>query len=81
MRLGKITKLSNGNLLMAWWANNVGRGNNNCTLIVVLPNTPRAEMSKNQTNVISKTLCSSWAGNVNLSKKVQRELGIFGLLI
>jgi len=76
MRLDKTNRLKDGNQLFAYWANNKGRGSNNCTLQVVGPNTNRPNFSRDTKDVISETQCSSWAGNVNLSKRVCEELGI-----
>jgi hypothetical protein len=76
MRLSKITELKNGNRLFAFWANNRGRGDNNCTLQVVEPGTNRPVLSRLTTNVISETRTSSWRGDVNLSRNIQRKLGI-----
>jgi hypothetical protein len=80
MRLNPTTQLTDGRLLLAWWANNKGRGSSNCTLMVVPPNTPRAAHSRDQTNVETSTLTSSWRNNVNLSRRVQDTLGIAGVL-
>ena len=76
MKLKKITKLKNGNLLFAYWANNKGRGTDNCTLLVVPANESRPRFSRDVKNIISKTRTSSWRGLVNLSIKVCNELGI-----
>ena len=35
MRIKAETPLKNGRKLLAWWANNCGRGSDNCTLAVV----------------------------------------------
>jgi len=76
MRLKSVNHLSDGNLLLAWWANNKGRGSDNCTLAVVSKGTERATYSKDQDSVIKSTRTSSWAGNVNYSKSVQQRLGL-----
>lgn len=76
MRLNKINKLSNGNQLFAYWANNRGRGSNNCTLLVVPAGVVRPAYSRMTENVIAKTTTSSWQGSVNLSKSVCEKLGI-----
>ena len=76
MRLKKINELENGNLLFVYWANNTGRGTNNCTLIVVPPGEQRTSYSRDVKNIISKTLTSSWRGDVNLSQVILDELGI-----
>ena len=79
MRLNKKTTLSDGRKLCAWWANNAGRGNSNCTLAVVPGATERAVYSRQQADVIATTTTSSWRGDVNLSRAVRETLGIAGL--
>jgi hypothetical protein len=76
MKLDKITALKNGNLLFAYWANNRGRGSDNCTLLVVPANEPRPNFSRDVKNIIAETRTSSWRGLVNLSVAVCNELGI-----
>jgi hypothetical protein len=76
MRLAKITALKNGNQLFAYWANNRGRGSDNCTLLVVPANEQRPNFSRDVENIISKTRTSSWRGLVNLSADVCNRLGI-----
>ena len=76
MKLKPINTLSDGKQLFAWWANNKGRGSDNCTLAVVSKDTPRSARSKDQCEVITMVRTSSWNGNVNLSKRVRKELGI-----
>jgi len=76
MRLKKINKLKNGNLLFAFWANNRGRGNDNCTLQVVSPETERNFCSRLTKNVLNQTRTLSWRGDVNLSKAICHELSI-----
>lgn len=70
----KTIELLNGEYLHFWYANNAGRGSNNCTII--RSTAPRAPTSKAQTNVLAKTTTSAWRGQVNLSDRVERELGI-----
>ena len=79
MRLNTETTLSDGRKLCAWWANNRGRGSNNCTLAVVPAATERAAYSRQQSGVIASTTTSSWRGNVNLSRAGRETLGIAGL--
>ena len=79
MRLSKKTVLSDGRKLCAWWANNRGRGSDNCTLAVVPGTTERAAYSRDQADVIVKTRTGSWQGDVNLSRSVRETLGISGL--
>ena len=76
MHLLAETTLRDGRKLLAWWANNKGRGRDNCTLAVVDADTPRAEYSRNQANVQAMTRTSSWGGDVNLSRRVMAILGI-----
>lgn len=70
----KTIKLGNGEMLHFWYANNKGRGSDNCTII--RSTDPRAGVSANQTGVIATVKTSSWAGNVNFSKSVQEDLGL-----
>ena len=76
MRLRNETLLTNNQKLCAWWANNRGRGGNNCTLAVVTGDAPRAACFRLQTNVATWTRVSSWAGNVNFSRRVAALLGL-----
>ena len=76
MKLNKITAMKNGNQLFAYWANNRGRGSDNCTLLVVPSNEQRLNFSRDVKNIISKTRTSSWRGLVNLSVAVCNQLGI-----
>ena len=76
MMLKKTTKLTNGNLMFAYWANNRGRGRDNCTLQIVPAGTTRAPYSRLNKTVICSTRTSSWNGHVNLSERVCAELGI-----
>lgn len=76
MRLNKVNKLSNGQFLFAHWANNRGRGRNNCTLTIALHENDRHALSSKITNVIRQVRTSSWEGDVNVSQAVLRELGI-----
>jgi hypothetical protein len=70
----KRMDLGNGESLYFWYANNAGRGDNNCTII--RSTSERAKVSAKQENVLAKALTSSWAGNVNFSKSVQQALGL-----
>ena len=78
MRLNKINHLKNGNKLIAYWANNAGRGGSNCTLYVIAPDVERAGNCRlqEQKPFISSAVTSSWRGDVNASKSVLRVLGI-----
>jgi hypothetical protein len=70
----KTIELINGEYLHFWYANNAGRGTDNCTII--RSTAPRAPTSKAQTNVIAITTTSAWRGRVNLSTRIEHELGI-----
>jgi hypothetical protein len=76
MRLKKINQLKNGNLLFAFWANNAGRGSDNCTLQLVPAGTIRQDYSRNTENVLIEIRTGSWRGDVNLSRKVLKFLEI-----
>ena len=73
----KTVDIGNGEYLHFWYANNKGRGDNNCTIIRSRTSV-RAALSRNQDEVIASTLTSSWAGNVNFSAAVRRYLGLEG---
>ena len=75
MRIGRETKLKNGKKLLAWCANNRGRGRDNCTLKVVDAADVRLPKSRNQ-ECYETTRTSSWMGDVNLSRRVLKRLGI-----
>ena len=70
----KTLDLGNGEFLHFWYANNKGRGKNNCTII--RSTAPRAKASNDQNNVIARVTTSAWAGNVNYSHTVQSKLGV-----
>ncbi len=76
MYLQPSTTLNDGRKLLAWWANNKGRGRDNCTLAVVPGSTSRAATSRRQADIETTTRTSSWGGDVNLSRAVCEELGI-----
>lgn len=74
----KTIKLAENDYLHFWYANNRGRGTDNCTIIrSTCPN--RANRSARQENVDIKCKTSSWAGNVNFSKSVQKQLNVYFL--
>jgi len=71
----KSMQIENGEFLYFWYANNKGRGDNNVTII--RSKSPiRASVSAKQNEVISSTLTSAWAGNVNFSAAVRAYLGL-----
>jgi hypothetical protein len=69
---------SGGKKLIAYWANNRGRGDNNCTLFVVSSDTMRRGDVAHQKKMpyLAYSQTSSWAGNVNISKRICQKLGI-----
>ncbi len=74
----KTVKINDNLYLHFFYANNKGRGSNNCT-IVKSSNPVRMATSAKQFDddggyCTVKT--SSWAGNVNFSRYIQQELGI-----
>lgn len=74
----KTVKLTDNTYLHFFYANNKGRGNNNCT-IIHSSNPSRMGESRNQINdagQMSYTYTSSWHGHVNFSKRVQSSLGV-----
>ena len=80
MRLNKINTIDDGTkrVLFAFWANNRGRGRDNCTLVVVPEGTERPINSKNliESELYKYVQVSSWRGNVNLSEKTCNYLEI-----
>ena len=71
----KSMPLKNGEFLYFWYANNKDRGDNNVT-IIRSGSAIRASVSAKQTDIVSSTLTSGWAGNVNFSAAVQTRLGM-----
>ena len=78
MYIDKEMDLKNGKKLIAYWANNRGRGRNNCTLYVVEKGTKRAGNCKlqNKIDYFTRYSTSSWRGNVNLSRRICKKLEI-----
>jgi hypothetical protein len=74
----KTVKLSDGTYLHFFYANNKGRGSNNCTIIRTA-NPNRMSASKPQYDdelATHRVQTSHWAGNVNFSKQIQEQLGL-----
>ncbi|HLA29296.1 MAG: hypothetical protein UU10_C0022G0011 [Parcubacteria group bacterium GW2011_GWF1_40_6] len=64
----KVIELKNADIHLHY-ANNAGRGDNNVTVTVVNPGTPRPALTKFYTdnpNVIESYYVSGWRGNVNI---------------
>ena len=70
----KTVELPNGHKLHFWYANNKGRGDDNCTII--RSTKPRAATSAAQEEIIAQTRTSSWRGHVNFSKEVRKKMGL-----
>lgn len=70
----KTIKLENGEYLHFWYANNKGRGTDNCT-IIRSTSTERATMSRKQTGVVIMVRTSAFHGKINFSRRVWAELG------
>jgi hypothetical protein len=78
MKIGfapKTVEVGDGTYLHFWYANNKGRGNNNCT-IARSRLSERAWAYRLQDEIVFACCTSSWRGNVNFSKSVQRYLGL-----
>ena len=75
MRLNKINEMRDGRVLMMYFANNRGRGSDNCTLVVAPTGTARPTYSRGLTGYPT-VRTSAWAGNVNLSRRVCSQIGI-----
>jgi len=71
----KSLTLTDGTFLYFWYANNAGRGTDNCTIIHSNSH-ERAEYSRNQKNVLGRELTSAWNGTVNFSREIISILGI-----
>jgi len=66
--------LNDGTHLYFWYANNRGRGRDNCTIIRSTDS--RAARSAKQAGVIAVTKTGSWRGKVNFSTRVRASLGL-----
>jgi hypothetical protein len=71
----KAIDLANGTFLYFWYANNAGRGIDNCTIIHSSSH-ERAEYSRNQKEVLGRELTSAWNGSVNFSREIISILGL-----
>jgi hypothetical protein len=78
MRIHKLTNLKNGNKLFAYFANNRGRGTDNCTLVIVPNGIERPSYSRDipVNFILAKTRTSAWKGDVFLSNRVCNALCI-----
>ena len=71
----KSLRLGESDHLYFWYANNAGRGRDNCTIIRSHSGT-RTERSADQTEVVAATRTGAWSGQVNFSRRVTDALGI-----
>jgi hypothetical protein len=69
----KTIELGDGFYLHFWYANNSGRGRDNCT-IILSDTDKRFAKSSDQLGCLGKTTTSAWSGQVNFSKKVRDHL-------
>jgi hypothetical protein len=80
MYLSKTNEMviGKGRKMVWYFANNKGRGDSNCTIFIVDEATERQGCVKEQKRFefFASTRTSSWAGNINLSKRVKANLGI-----
>jgi len=74
----KTVKINDALFLHFFYANNKGRGGNNCTIVKSSnPNRMATSLQQYSDNAgIKMVKTSSWSGNVNFSKRVQQELGL-----
>lgn len=71
--------LDNGEELHLHYANNRGRGNDNCTITRVEQGVERPGQVREYdglSGVIAQGRTSSWKGHVNFSSRIRRELGL-----
>jgi len=71
----KTVSLTSGEYLHFWYANNIGRGTDNCT-IIRSTSAERAAASLKQTEVIATVRTSAWNGKVNFSANIQSALNL-----
>ena len=72
----KIIKLNNGQEIHLHFANNRGRGDNNCTLTLVKSGTIRQQYTRQYKTFLAQTRTSAWKGQPNLSKKILAEINV-----
>lgn len=76
MHLKKVEELKNGKQLFIFFSNDKGRGKNNCTIQKVWSGEKRKLTAKQTVNVISEAYTTSWKGDVNFSKRIQKILDV-----
>ncbi len=72
----KIIKLNNDTEIHLHYANNKGRGDNNCTLTLVESGTIRQQYTRQYETYIDRTKTSAWNGHPNLSRRVLGKINI-----
>lgn len=72
------TTLADGRILYSHFANNRGRGSDNCTLTLCQPGTARPMYTRNfrDCDIVAQTRTSAWKGNRNLSTRVLGAIGL-----
>jgi hypothetical protein len=70
----KKIELAENDYLYFFYANNKGRGSDNCT--IVRSNKERARCTKDQTGIMRITRTGAWRGFVNFSYAVAEKLGV-----
>ena len=78
MTLRKLNTVSGGRVLFAHWANNAGRGRDNCTLTLCRAGVERPAYTRGfaGADVLASVRVSSWRGDVNLTRAACVVLGI-----
>lgn len=76
MHLKKVEELKSGRKLFVFFSNDKGRGKNNCTIQVVTKGEKRNLTAKQTKNVLVEAYTTSWKGDINFSKRIQKILGV-----
>jgi len=76
MHLKKVEKLKNGKQLFVFFSNDKGRGKNNCTIQLVEGTEKRKLTAKLTKEVLKEVYTTSWKGDINFSKRIQKILGV-----
>jgi len=69
----KELKIEDNKYLYFWYANNKGRGENNCTIILSRSH-KRMTTSRKQTEIITTIKTSAWKGRPNFSNYIFNKL-------
>lgn len=76
MHLKKVEKLKNGKQLFVFFSNDKGSGKNNCTIQLVEGSEKRKLTAKLTKDVLKEVYTTSWKGDINFSKRIQRILDV-----